>query len=78
MTNFTRDAIIYAKQVQNISGYKKWAIYTLSPLDGTGTEQLITDLLYFVQSDPLLQEEPYPAFYGTGNDRIIFCGSLHR
>ncbi|MCX7705957.1 MAG: DPP IV N-terminal domain-containing protein [bacterium] len=74
--NFDRNMIIYAKQEQDISGYKKWAIYTLSPLDGTGTEQMITDALYFTQSDPLLQEDPCPAFYGTGNEQILFCGSL--
>lgn len=76
MVNFSGNTIIYAKQVQDVSGYRKWAIYSLSPLDGTGTEQLITDSLYFAQTDPLLQEEPYPSFSGTSDDEIIFCGSL--
>ncbi|MCM8764866.1 MAG: hypothetical protein NC830_05885, partial [Candidatus Omnitrophica bacterium] len=34
MVNSIGNAIIYAKQVQEITGYKKWAIYKLSPLDG--------------------------------------------
>jgi len=76
MVNYNRTAIIYGKQVQDISGYRKWAIYQLSPPDDTGSEVLLTDSLYFAQTDPLLQEEPYPAFYGTGDDRILFCGSL--
>jgi len=75
MLNTARNAIVYAKQVQDVSGYRKWAIYQLSPLDGTGTENLITDSLYFVERDPLLQEEPYPT-YGESDNTMFFCGSL--
>ncbi|MCM8815242.1 MAG: DPP IV N-terminal domain-containing protein [Candidatus Omnitrophica bacterium] len=76
VVNYSGNAIIYAKQVQEISGYRKWAIYKLSPVDGTGVEELLTDFLYFAESDPLLQEEPYPAFYGSNDNQIVFCGSL--
>ncbi len=69
------DTIIYAKQVQQSQGYEKWTLYQLSPLDGTGTEVLLTDALYFVESNPLKQEEPYPAYAGDVNT-IIFCGSI--
>ncbi|HPO52059.1 MAG TPA: hypothetical protein PK165_04425 [bacterium] len=75
MLNNSRNAIVYAKQVQDVSGYRKWAIYQLQPLDGTGTENLITDFLYFTESDPLLQEEPYPA-YGETDSTMFLCGSL--
>lgn len=76
MINYNRDTIIYGKQIQDASGYKKWAIFQLSPLNGTGTEVLLTDSIYFTQPNPLLQEEPYPCFYGTNTTEILFCGSL--
>ncbi|MGC9065414.1 MAG: DPP IV N-terminal domain-containing protein [Candidatus Ratteibacteria bacterium] len=75
MLNAARNAIVYAKQVQEIAGYRKWEIYQLMSLDGTGKEKLITDFLYFAETNPLLQEEPYPA-YGETDTAIFFCGTL--
>ncbi len=75
MISPNRDTIIYAKQVQQPTGYTDWALYQFSPLDDTGTEILLTDSLYFVETDPLNQEEPYPA-YADNTDTILFCGSV--
>ncbi|MCM8806099.1 MAG: hypothetical protein NC825_05160 [Candidatus Omnitrophica bacterium] len=74
MLNYKRDTIVYAKQVQDSTGYRKWALYNFSPISTSGVENLLTDALYF-ETGPLYQEEPYPA-YGSNDTSILFCGSL--
>jgi len=66
-----KDKIIYAKQIQDITGYSNWNIYTLDL--NTSSENLMIDNLYYVGIDPLDQLEPAPTF--VQDSQLSFIGT---
>jgi len=76
MLNSSRSRAIFAQQIQETWGYRKWSIYTLNLLTGSQIEETPDvfpwwGLYYDFQPDPLKQPEPYPVFVSDSQVGLV-------